>query len=331
MNETNEREASPRCGAVLVTGASGLVGRRVVEMLSGRRESVAAIVALDLRDPPAGDRRDGVLYECADIRDPAVARIFERHRIDSVVHLAAVVTPGKNSSREFEYSIDVTGTRNIVEACLATGVRQFVYTSSGAAYGFHADNPCPLRETDALRGNADFAYADHKRLVEEMLAEYRRTHPQLEQLILRPGTILGANVASPISAMFERPVILGVGGSDIPFVLIWDEDVAACITKGVLERRAGIYNLTGDGAVTLREIAQRLGKPYVEVPAWLLKGALDVLHLLGVSERGGEQVDFLRYRPVLSNERLKTEFGFEPSSTSAGCLERYRQAKFPQA
>jgi len=311
--------------AVLVTGASGLVGRRVVELLAGSRPAIGTIIALDLRDPASG-HLDGVEYESGDIRDPAIAAIFARHRIDTVVHLAAVVTPGRNSSRDFEYSIDVEGTRNVVEACLLTSVRHFVYTSSGAAYGFHADNPVPLRETDALRGNPEFAYAHHKRLVEEMLAGYRVSDPQLGQLILRPGTILGADVASPISAMFERPVVVGVAGSDIPFVLIWDEDVAACILHGILGERSGIYNLTGDGAVTLREIAHSLGKPYLALPAWLMQAVLGALHTFGISDRGGEQVDFLRYRPVLSNELLKREFGFVPSATSAGCLERYRRA-----
>ena len=317
--------------AVLVTGASGLVGRRVVASLAAQRGDFRDLVAVDLREPPASSRCDGVTYACADIRDPAIADLLVSHDIDTVVHLAAIVSPGKDSSRELEYSIDVEGTRNVVEACLRSGVRLFVYTSSGAAYGFHADNPVPLREEDRLRGNPEFAYADHKRLVEEMLARYRELHPELGQLIFRPGTILGANVASPISAMFERPVIVGVRGAEIPFVLVWDEDVAACIVRGVNRRITGIYNLTGDGAIPLREIARRLGKPYLALPSCVMRGALQALHRLGLSERGGEQVDFLAYRPVLDNSKLKREFGFVPSDTSEGCFERYRRAKLAAA
>jgi UDP-glucose 4-epimerase len=40
-------------------------------------------------------------------------------------------------------------------------------------------------------------------------------------------------------------------------------------------------------------------------------------------------VKFLRYRPVLSNERLKAEFGFTPSASSEECFERYRRIRFP--
>jgi len=235
-----------------------------------------------------------------------------------------VVTPGRKSSRQLEYEIDVLGTKNVVAACLDTGVRQLVYLSSGAAYGYHRDNPVPLSESEPLRGNENFAYAWHKRLVEQLLDDQRREHPELAQLVFRPGTILGETVASPITALFERPVIVGVRGSDAPFVLIWDEDVAACIEKGIREHRSGVYNLAGDGALPLPEIASRLGRRYLPLPAAVLGGVLRVLHAIGLSARGPEQVDFLRYRPVLSNERLKSEFGFTPTLTSDACFERWR-------
>jgi len=312
---------------VLVTGASGLVGRQVVARLAGA-DDVAAVVAVDLRPPPAGERLPDVTYAEGDVRDAALAKTLEEHAVDGVVHLAAVVTPGPGSSRQREYEIDVLGTRNVLDACLRAGVRQLVYTSSGAAYGYHADNPVPLRESDPLRGNEAFAYAWHKRLAEEALAEARAAHPELGQLVFRVGTILGRTVASPITAFFEQPLIVGVAGAETPFVLVWDEDVADCIVKGLRERRTGVFNLAGDGALPLRDIARRLGKPYLPLPAPLLGAALRLLHALGLSARGAEQVDFLRYRPVLSNEALKRDFGFAPRFDSAGCFEHYRRLRF---
>jgi UDP-glucose 4-epimerase len=317
--------------AVLVTGAGGLVGRQVVARLAAARDASGAIgkvVALDLRPAPEAARLPRVVYETADVRDPQLAKRFEVHDADVVVHLAAVVTPGPGSTRQLEHEIDVLGTENVLRACVAAGVRRIVYTSSGAAYGYHDDAPSLLDETQPLRGNPEFAYAEHKRLAEEALARYRSEHPELEQLVFRPGTILGETVASPISALFERRVVVGVRGADAPFVLVWDEDVADCIVKGVLEERSGIYNLAGSGAVPLREIARRLGKPYLALPAGLLAAALRALQSVGLSSRGPEQVDFLRYRPVLSNEKLVREFGFTPR-TSEACLERWRAARFP--
>lgn len=315
--------AAPR--SVVVTGASGLVGRKLVERLCAEPDTIETLVAVDVSPPAPEARREGVVYESGDVRDPALGKLLEQHAADTVVHLAAVVTPGRRSSRQLEYEIDVLGTKNVVGACLATGVRQLVYLSSGAAYGYHADNPVPLSETDPLRGNEAFAYAWHKRLVEQLLEEQRRDHPELAQLVFRPGTILGETVASPITALFERPVIVGVRGCDAPFVLIWDDDVAACIEKGIRERRCGVYNLAGDGALALPEIARRLGRRYLPLPPALLAGVLRALQLGGLSARGPEQVDFLRYRPVLSNRLLKSEFGFAPTHTSDECFERWRR------
>jgi UDP-glucose 4-epimerase len=308
--------------SVLVTGAAGLVGRRVVEQLATERGAVETIVAADIRDVPTEERLDGVEYTIADVREP-LDELLRRHRTDAVVHLAAIVTPGRSTTPEEEYAIDVLGTENVLRACVETGVRQIVITSSGAAYGYHLDNPRPLYESDPLRGNDEFTYSRHKRLVEEMLARYRKEHPDLRQLIFRPGAILGAGVRNQISDMFERPFVLGLTGTDVPFVLIWDEDVARAIVQGLRHGSAGIYNLTGDGTITLEEMAGRMGKPYVPIPALLIEGALGVLKRLGVTELGPEQVNFLRYRPVLANDRLKKDFGFTPSMTSAAVFDRY--------
>jgi len=301
---------------VLVTGGSGFIGSQFVAALAADRRDVETLISLDVREVPEGERLPGVVHATGDIRGPEVASLLREHAVDTVVHLAAIVTPGKETSRELLYSIDVGGTENVLAACLAAGVRRFVVTSSGAAYGYYADNPLPLSEDDPIRGNPEFAYSDHKRLVEEMLARYREEHPELEQLIFRPGTVLGANANNQITALFEKPVLIGVRGSDTPFVFIWDQDVVACLVLGVRDGRTGIYNLAGDGVMTLAEIAAAIGKRVIAIPAWLIRGVLATLHPIGLSQYGPEQVDFLRYRPVLSNARLKSEFGYEPRMSS---------------
>ena len=92
-----------------------------------------------------------------------------------------------------------------------------------------------------------------------MLADYRRTAPQLQQTIFRIGTILGETVANQITALFDKPRPLAVAGS-----------TALRLHLGPGRRRrdparagrraAGIYNVAGDGALTIHEIAARMGK-----------------------------------------------------------------------
>jgi|WetSurMetagenome_2_1015567.scaffolds.fasta_scaffold288822_1 UDP-glucose 4-epimerase len=317
---------------VLVTGADGFLGRGLLAALAAPSGATrpAALVATDVREVPAERRLAGVSYLVQDVRDPAMAATLASHRIDSVVHLASIVTPGKGSKREFEYSVDVLGTKNVLDASIAQGVQHLVVSSSGAAYGYHADNPAWLRETDTLRGNEVFAYAHHKRLVEEMLAQARTSHPALAQTVLRIGTILGERVDNQITALFEKPRLLAIRGSASPFVFVWDEDVTGAIVHALRTRHAGCFNLAGDGALALAEIARRLGKPLLPLPAGLLKVALAVGSTLGLTRYGPEQLDFLRYRPVLLNTALKQDFGYRPAKTSAEAFDAFVAARREQ-
>ena len=303
---------------VLITGAAGYVGSLLGTRLAG--EGVP-VVGTDLRT------RTDLAFDvrALDVRDAALGALLRERAITHVVHLASVLE--SKGDRALEFDIDVNGTRNVVECCLAAGVRHLTVSSSGAAYGFHADNPPWLTEQHPLRATSDFAYAHHKRIVEEMLATYRRTHPALGQLVFRISTVLGARTNNQITALFKKPRLLAIRGSDSPFVFVWDEDVIGAIRHGVLGDRTGVYNLAADGALTIHEIAAALGKRTRVFPAWLLRAALGVGRALGVSRYGPEQLDFLRYRPVLSNGRLKAEFGFVPEKTSAAALRVWADAQ----
>jgi len=174
-----------------------------------------------------------------------------------------------------------------------------------------------------VRGNDEFPYSKHKRLVEQLLAGYREAHPELEQVVFRIGTILGPTVQNQITALWDGPALLKVRGSESPFVFVWVDDVAAAMARAATDGPPGIYNVAGDGRVTVPEIARRLGKPVVTVPPGLLGFGLRMGRMLRLTVHGPEQVRFLRYRPVLANAKLKDEFGFTPSKTSAEAFEAY--------
>jgi len=318
--------------SVLVTGAGGYVGRLTVRALAEAKAEGAplgGIIAADIRPEPPEDQLAGVTCREGDVRSAELAGLMKG--VHTVVHLAAVVSPGRKPDRELEYAVDVLGTRNVLQCCLRAGVCKIIVTSSGAAYGYHADNPEWLDEKDALRGNPEFAYSDHKRQVEEMLERWRREHPELQQLILRPGTILGETVRNQITDLFDGKAVIGLRGVDSPFVLIWDQDVVGCVVQGVLTDATGIFNLAGDGVLTLRQMAAQLGKPYRPLPIGPVRGALWLMKKLGRTQYGPEQVDFLRYRPVLSNRRLKEEFGYTPAKTTAEVFELFVESRRREA
>lgn len=303
---------SPSPTPVLITGGAGYLGRKLVRRLADRED--LRVVVTDVRLPVESDRLDRVDYLETDVRDPAFGDLIRDRNVQTVIHLAAIVSPGRDP--ELEYSVDVEGTRNVLDACLQYSVRRLIVTSSGAAYGYRSDNPAWLDETHPLRADDAFSYARHKRLVEEMLAEARREHPELEQVVFRPCTILGTGVSNRITQLFDRPWLVGVRGGDDRFVLVWDEDVARALEFAVDSQKTGIFNLAADGALPMSTLAERLGKRYRPLPASALKAVLWLGKTLHLTDYGPEQVRFLQYRPVLSNRRLKEELGFKPAKTT---------------
>jgi UDP-glucose 4-epimerase len=309
---------------VLVTGAAGFIGRSLIAELA-RGNVNSEIIALDLREVPEQERLANVIYLAGDIRDPALKDIFQQHRPQTIVHLASVVAVGGDPQLDWE--IDVLGTKNVLQCCVDASVEHLIVTSSGAAYGYYADNPVPLHEDDPLRGNADFPYARNKREVEEMLTEWHDLHPHLEQTVFRPCTVLGPTTSNQITAMFERPVVVGLSGTSTPFSLIADSDVVAALVQAVRDPRPGTYNLSGDGVLSLREIAALNQKFYVAIPAGPLKFLLWLLKFLRVTKLGPAAVKFVQYRPVLANDKLKSEFGFAPRYNAREVFERYRDGR----
>ena len=339
---------------ILITGAAGYVGsllhRRLTEQFPARessgqvvaskaasesgdppsatyiRESEVRIVATDVAFPEMSEDR-----EVCDITDPvSVDLLFAKHRPELVYHLASMVNPRNAEQREKAYAVDVEGSRNILDACIKYGTSRLVVTSSGAAYGYHASNPIPIREDQPLKPYTEFAYSHHKQLVEKMLGEHSATGHAPDVVVLRSGTILGESTKNQITALFEKPKVLGIRGSETPFVFIWDEDVVgALIHAGKRSGEAsntpdsaryiapaGIYNLAGDGWLPVQEVASILKKKI----RWLWPGPLKLLlgiaRPLGLSQYGPEQIPFLQYRPVLDNTKLKEVFGYTPAKTS---------------
>jgi UDP-glucose 4-epimerase len=106
-------------------------------------------------------------------------------------------------------------------------------------------------------------------------------------------------------------------------VFVWDRDVVGCLIRALDDGPVGIYNLAGDGTMSMAEIAAAMGKRCLTLPAGLLSVALRVARPLRLSRYGPEQVGFLRYRPVLENTRLKKRFGYVPRKTTREAFEAW--------
>ncbi len=311
---------------VLVTGGAGYVGRTFLDALRQRRPE-AFVLAMDVQALPPEFHGEQVMFEERDVRSDGLAELLEAQRIDVVVHLAAVVTPGPDTTAEIQREVDVGGTQKVLDACLAAGVGRVVVTSSGAAYGYHPDHPPLIQEDRPLRAQESFTYAHNKLLVEELMARYRQEHPELEQVILRLGMVIGPQGKNLLTDLFDQPVVLGIRGVATPITFVAEADLAAALVHAVDAQTVGVFNIVGDGVMTLKEIARRLGKPYLALPGGVWRGVLGWTQKRGLLPYGPEQVVWLEHKPVLSTVRLKNEFGFLPRYSTHEAFEQWAQQR----
>ena len=183
---------------------------------------------------------------------------------DVLVHLAFIILGGREETR----TVNLTGSRNVFAAA-ARHVARLVYTSSVAAYGFHADNPQPLTEdVRAARQRALLLLGAEGRA--RGGAATRRPRARARDLRAapvhrrRPGR---ADAAAPAPAA-SRCLLPDPG---TPFQLVHHDDVADALVAATLGAGPpGAYNLAGDGTITLGDLARALGRLRVPGPALLL-------------------------------------------------------------
>lgn len=310
---------------ILITGSQGYIGKQFLAHCVENREKLGKIVALDIRTPHDDQRLENVDYIELDIRSKKIEEVLQEHKINIVVHLAAIISITGTNSALFEYDVDVNGSKNLINACIKQGVEKFIITSSGAAYGYWPSNvEMWLSEDMPMLGNTDIPYSNHKYLVEEYLKKVAVSAPQMEQFVFRVGTILGKNANNPITDYLKKDKLLCIKGYPSAFVAIWDQDLIQILWKACFDGKAGIYNVAGDGAIPSIELAKLLGKPARVLPLFLLKVAFTILRPLSLIKYGPESLKFIQYRPVLANKKLKESFAYIPQKSTKEVFEFWR-------
>jgi UDP-glucose 4-epimerase len=299
----------------LITGGSGYIGSRLVEILAAR-DDVEGIIDLDVR-PPASPQPKTTFVQ-GDVRDAAAIRaLLEREQPDALIHLAFVLNPIRDEARM--YDIDVNGTAAVLRAASEAGTEQVLVTSSATAYGAFPDNPKPIAEDWALRGQPDFSYARHKADADRACQLWALQHPDRVMTIVRPCIVFGPNVDNYISRTWQSSAFLPIlDGVDEDFQLVHEDDLVSALI-GLLDARAGgAFNVAGDGTITWGESANMIGlktrvismktTQRVYAAAW-------ALHAPRVESPPGN-LNFIRYPWVVSNEKLKSAIGWRPASTT---------------
>jgi nucleoside-diphosphate-sugar epimerase len=165
---------------VLVTGAAGFLGSHIVEQLLSAGHQVRALVRSDDHRLKFVDVKRGDVLDRPSL-DAAVAGC------DAVIHTAAMLSFRRNDARA-QREVNVQGTRNVLEAARAAGVKRFVHTSSIAAIGRPRRGGVADEET-RYDWPVGFTYNETKRDAEDIVRSVR----DLETVCLNPAFVVGPN------------------------------------------------------------------------------------------------------------------------------------------
>ena len=307
---------------ILITGASGYLGHRLVEALCAE-EWVEAVVGLDIRRSAC--RHPKYRFFERDIREP-LKDMVGQHEIDSIVHLAYIMTPLHDRSAMED--VNMRGARNMLEAAGHEAVRYVLHVSSVTAYGFHADNPVPLTEDSPLRGNDDLTYAKNKRQIEALVRDFARAHPSVSVGVLRPGFVLGPGHANPLAKHLLKKVVF-LPRRTSPFQFLHVDDLLDVLVHFLEKKVRGVYNVAGEGTVDLPEMVKALGN--IRIPlSWpsiyLFNQLFWLLRVRFITEVPSATLKGMVHPCVVTCDKLARETGVRLRFDSRGAFEAFAES-----
>lgn len=262
---------------ILLTGATGLIGKRLTSMLKGMHE---------LSVLGRGEPVPGVDWIACDLSEPLDTSILPGN-VDAVVYLAQ-----PQFFRDFPerangiFEINVAKVQALLDWACKAGVRQFVLASSGGIYGHGND---AFREEDIVRPSGPLGYYLASKHCAELLTESYADHLCVAVLrfffVYGPGQRAGMLIPRLIeSVRTGRPVILQ-GQDGVRLNPIFVDDAATAVVRSLALTESHKINIAGSEVLSLRQLAERIGQVVGRAPVFEMQSDAEPRHLVGDTSR----------------------------------------------
>lgn len=284
---------------LLVTGASGFVGRNLVKKLVAGRTKVRCLV----RDKKKIDENERLEVVEGSVLDKGILDSATQG-VDAVIHLAAVIK--SSDPREFA-DVNVQGTRNLVEACVNNKVRRIIYVSS----------------LDAGLNGAGI-YGRTKAGGEDIVK-----NSGVDYVILRPSFIYGKGAKDLVTLMkliARCPVVPVVGHGEGKLQPVHVDDVCDVIVR-LLESgaRSKTYYIAGEQKISLNDLIDKVANltskrvVKIHIPLWVLWLPLKLYGLIvRNSSISYESLSLLNRDKTCEIADIERDLGFKPRSLDDG-------------
>ena len=283
---------------VVVTGAHGSVGRRVVTQLARQHPDIA-VVAIDKEAAPAP--YESVTTKQVDLAVANLAALFSG--ADSVVHLASTVTAGTVNPAEVE--LESALLHRVVDALDAAGVPHLVVMSSAMVYGAWRDNPVPLTEDAAVRPNPDFEWALQRRRLEGLARQWGQG-PGRSVTVLRPAAVVAEDRLGQLANTLRAARAGVAADGDPPVQYLHADDLAAAVVTALDACYEGTLNVAPDGWIPPDTLAELEGpQPRLRMPSHLVRLVSALRWRWGLAPTPPGVVSYTTCPWVVANDRLR--------------------------
>lgn len=299
---------------VVVTGAAGALGQRVLAALADRSD-IGRVVAIDVAPELVTDRV--VSYHRIDLAEPVTdpdPLVALTDSVDGVLHLAWITGDDRGAAPVGEANL-----RALRRVLAAVNTPTLVHLSSATVYGAWSDNPVPLTEDVPIRPNPEFRFAVEKAEAERLVAEWSASHPDVAVSVLRPCAVVGAPGRPLYQALGgTRTPKAGDGARPVQFLHV--DDLARAVLLAWDGRLQGTYNVAPDAGIredAARALAGRLARVPLPGPLGQIVGHLGWQLWRYGSPR--EARAYGRYPWVVAADRLLAA-GWQPQYSSEEAL-----------
>jgi UDP-glucose 4-epimerase len=302
-------DGNPPSRRILITGLSTYWGSRLAGELEQNPE-IEAIIGVDSADP-AGEL-ERTEFVRVGTQHALLRRVVEAAEIDTVIDTRLVVDSTVTTPRR-AHENNVIGTMNILAACSgpSSNVRKFIFKSSAQYYGASQDDPAFFTETMGRPHPPRTSIERDVVEAEASVAEFREKNPDVTVSVFRFANVLGPDVKTAHTRLFDLPAIPMILGFDPRYQFVHEDDIVNALKHAALSDLPGVFNVAGDGVLAFTEVCSLLGKPFLPIlPPWGTGLAAQALRRFGVT-LPPEVLNLLRFGRGLDNRRFKsTGFGY---------------------